>query len=743
MDAIERVMYGQHHDPFEVLGMHMLEDDLLVVRVFAPDARAITLVPTATVPKTKKAKKALAVADSAGHYQLVHSQNGMFEAVLAAGAVFTYELIYTFHDGHTLQSRDPYSFMPLVSDFDLQLLGEGNHHKLWEVLGANVRVHDGVMGVGFAVWAPNAERVSIVGNFNGWNGIRHPLRVRGGTGVWELFMPGMVVGEVYKFEIRSRDGRILEKADPLAFAAELRPATASKVQTLDFQWTDQAWIEKRSQSNDARKTPISIYEVHLGSWQRDEKGQWLNYREIGPKLADYVTEHGFTHIELMPVAEHPFDGSWGYQVIGYFAPTSRFGTPDDFAWFVNYMHERGIGVLLDWVPAHFPKDAHGLGRFDGSALYENADPRQGEHMDWGTFIFNYGRNEVRNFLIASAVFWLDRYHIDGLRVDAVASMLYLDFSRLAGQWVPNKYGGRENLEAIEFIKQLNQLSHQYHPGTLMFAEESTSFAGVTRPVYLGGLGFDFKWGMGWMNDSLKYIESNPIYRRWEHHKITFYAIYAYSENHTLPISHDEVVHGKKSMLDKMPGDFWQKFANLRTFFSYMWTMPGKKLLFMGQEFGQWREWSEARALDWELLEYEAHQGLSRLISALNHLYVNEPALHEGDNMPFGLEWLNANDADNSVYTYLRRAENGDAVVVLLNLTPVVRGNYHIGVPVAGLYVEIFNSDSAFFGGSNVGNAGAIMTSDETEYGRSHTLSVTLPPLGAVIFRVPKPAITEG
>jgi 1,4-alpha-glucan branching enzyme len=596
---------------------------------------------------------------------------------------------------------------------------------------------DGVEGVHFAVWAPNAKRVSVVGDFNRWDGRRHPMRVLGGSGIWELFIPGLGEGNLYKYEIKGQFDQVFEKADPHGYAAELRPKTASVVWDIDkHHWEDQEWMERRAET-DYLPEPVSIYEVHLGSWMRvpDEGDRFLTYRELAHRLVDYVREMGYTHIELLPVMEHPLDASWGYQVIGYFAPTSRFGTPDEFQYFVDYCHQNGIGVILDWVPAHFPRDAHGLARFDGTALYEHADPRLGEHRDWGTLIFNYGRNEVRNFLISSGLFWLDKYHVDGLRVDAVASMLYLDYSREPGEWVPNKYGGNENLEAIDFMKRFNELAHELYPGAVTIAEESTAFTGVSKPTYLGGLGFTFKWNMGWMHDTLSYIEKDPVYRKHHHNSLTFGLIYAFSENFVLVISHDEVVHGKRSLAGKMPGDEWQQMANLRAYLGFMFTHPGKKLLFMGAEIAQWSEWSEARSLDWHLLDWESHQKVQRYMADLNGFYRSEPALYEVDFNSEGFEWVDFRDWERSVIAFLRKAKDpSDHLLVVCNFTPVPREGYRVGVPEHCYYAEVLNSDSQVYWGSNTGNRGGFWSEPTPWQGQPCSLELTLPPLAVCIFK---------
>jgi 1,4-alpha-glucan branching enzyme len=597
----------------------------------------------------------------------------------------------------------------------------------------------GVRGVHFGVWAPNALRVSVVGNFNFWDGRVHPMRIRGETGIWELFIPGLDEGTLYKFEIKSRAGYWGLKSDPYGFAAEKRPNNASVVVNIDkHQWNDSAWLAQRA-SRDWLHSPMSIYEVHMGSWRRrrDEGNRWLTYRELADELIPYVKGMGYTHIEMMPVMEHPLDKSWGYQTVGYFAVTSRFGTPEDFMYFVDRCHQEGIGVILDWTPAHFPRDAHGLAFFDGTHLYEHADPRKGAHPDWGTLVFNYGRNEVQNFLISNALFWIDKYHLDGLRVDAVASMLYLDYSRNPGEWIPNRFGGRENLEAIGFLKHLNEVLHTQHPGALTIAEESTSWPAVSRPVYLGGLGFDLKWNMGWMNDTLRFMEYDPIHRKYHHNELTFSMIYAFTENFVLPLSHDEVVHGKRSLLEKMPGDDWQKFANLRLLFGYMWAHPGKKLLFMGSELAKREEFWDEASVDWALQDSPPHRGIQQLMADLNRLHLQEPAFHELDFEWAGFEWIEANDAENSVIAFQRRARNQDnAIVVICNFTPVVRDEYRVGVPRAGYYREILNTDSAYYWGSGAGNGGGINADPIPWNGKPWSISLRLPPLAASYFKCP-------
>ena len=630
-----------------------------------------------------------------------------------------------------------YPFPQILTDFDLHLLGEGTHYKNYEKLGAHVIEVKGVNGVHFAVWAPNAEAVSVIGDFNKWDGNSHKMRMLGSSGIWEIFIPGLSEGEIYKFNIKSKSGEVLEKADPYAFSSEIRPKSASIVYDIDkYTWNDAKWLSEREHHN-ALDAPISMYEVHLGSWMRvpEDGNRYLTYRELAKKLAEYVKEMGYTHVQLMPVTEYPLDASWGYQTIGYFAPTSRFGKPEEFMYFVDYMHQNGIGIILDWVPAHFPKDGHGLARFDGTCLYEHADPRKGEHQDWGTLIFNYGRNEVRNFLLSNALFWLDKYHIDGLRVDAVASMIYLDYSRQPGEWIPNQYGGNENLEAIDFLKRFNEVLHSTHPGVLTIAEESTAWTGVSRPTYLGGLGFSLKWNMGWMNDTLRYFSKDPIHRKYEHDNLTFSLLYAFTENFILVLSHDEVVHGKRSLLDKMPGDFQQRFANLRALFGYMYGHPGKKLLFMGGEIGQWWEWNHDESIHWHLLQYESHHGLQRYVRDLNRLYQSEPALYEVDFDYHGFEWIDFRDAEGSIISFIRRGKNPeDFLVFVYNFTPVARMGYRVGVPKGGFYKEVMNSDSGSYWGGNMGNFGGIWADEMPWHGRAASLSLTIPPLSMVVMK---------
>ncbi|MEO1767855.1 1,4-alpha-glucan branching protein GlgB [Thiobacter aerophilum] len=703
------------HDPFAHLGLHHTGSEWLV-RVFAPhDERVWIETHSGWQPLEKR------------------DERGIFEWRSNERPPLPYRL--RFEDG--LGSRlgyDPYALPNPIGEQDLYLFNEGRLLQAWRTLGAHVMEIQGIEGVNFAVWAPNAERVSVVGDFNRWDGRVHPMRVLGASGVWQLFIPGLAAGALYKFEIRNRDtGMVFVKTDPYARAMELRPGTAARVVGQSrHSWGDAAWLEARAR-HDWLHAPMNIYEVHAGSWRRKQDGGFLNYRELAEQLVPYVKEMGFTHIELMPISEHPLDESWGYQTTGYFAPTSRYGTPDDLRAFVDHCHQAGIGVILDWVPAHFPRDAWALARFDGTALYEHEDPRLGVHQDWGTLIFNYGRHEVKSFLLSSAHYWLSEFHLDGLRVDAVASMLYLDYSRKPGEWLPNRFGGRENLEAIDFLREMNTMVHGEFPGALTFAEESTAWPMVSRPVYLGGLGFSMKWNMGWMNDTLSYFGHDPVHRRYHHDQLTFGQLYAYTENFVLPFSHDEVVHGKRSLLDKMPGDAWQKFANLRLLFTYQLTTPGKKLNFMGNEFGHGREWNVRDGLDWSLLDVHWHQGIQACLRDLNRLYRDLPALHELDFFHEGFQWIDCHDADQSTLSYLRRARNGDMVVVVLNFTPVPRERYRIGVPQGGYYGEIFNSDSLYYGGSNLGNGHGLSAQPVPWMGFSQSLELTLPPLAGIIL----------
>jgi 1,4-alpha-glucan branching enzyme len=624
-----------------------------------------------------------------------------------------------------------------LTDFDLHLFNEGRLFRAYEKFGAHIAEHNGEAGVRFTVWAPNAQQVTVMGDFNGWHPSAHPLSMIGNSGVWQGFIPGIGEGAVYKYRVVSRhNGYESDRADPFGFAAEIRPRTASRVCDIrGYKWSDATWMEVRKYRN-AQDAPISIYEMHLGSWRRkpEQGNRWLTYRELAEVLPDYLHDMGFTHVEFLPVTEHPFDGSWGYQTVGYFAPTSRFGSPHDLMYLIDCLHQRGIGVILDWVPSHFPNDVHGLGYFDGTHLYEHDDPRQGFHPDWGTFIFNFGRDEVRSFLISNALFWFDQYHIDGLRVDAVASMLYLDYARREGEWIPNRFGGRENLEAIDFLRQLNTTVYGEYPAAMMTAEESTAFPMVSRPTYLGGLGFGFKWNMGWMHDMLSYMSKDPIYRTYHHHNITFSLLYAFSENFILPFSHDEVVHGKGSMIGKMPGDDWRKFANLRVLYGFMGAHPGKKLLFMGSEFGQWGEWNHDISLDWHLLGHEPHRGLQRWVRDINTLYRAEPALYELDSDAAGFEWVDANDSQHSVVSFHRRSRSGDVVLVICNFTPMPQTNYRVGVPRRGEWLEIINSDAELYGGSGQGNGGSVTATPVPMHGQPYSVNITLPPLAMIAFK---------
>lgn len=727
--SFAQIISGRHIDPTQLLGPQV--DDSkgrgeTMIRAFLPTAdRAWVINEQGNVQQEMRR---------------VHN-DGLFQFACNANFFGTdesrrYRIRYAQGD-QFMTVYDPYSFNPFLSDLDLHLHGEGTHGKIYERLGAHVRTIDGVTGVNFAVWAPNAQGISLVGSFNEWDGRRHPMKKQIPSGIWEIFIPEIGHGHTYKFRVTDAQGNQIDKSDPYGFFSELPPRTASVVTDLSkFTWNDEKWLEKRA-NTDQLDQPISVYEVHLGSWRQDENNHhgWMDYRELAHQLVDYCKEMGFTHVELMPISEHPFTGSWGYQTVGYFAATSRYGNPEDLMYFVDHCHQNDIGVLIDWVPAHFPKDGHGLANFDGTALYEHSDPRQGYHPDWDTLIFNYERNEVRNFLISNALFWLDKYHIDGLRVDAVASMLYLDYSREEGQWIPNKYGGRENLGAISFLKEMNEKVHAEFPGVLTIAEESTSWGGVSRPTYSGGLGFSLKWNMGWMNDTLRYMQHETVHRKYHHDELTFSLIYAFSENFMLPFSHDEVVHGKGSLLDQMPGDLWQKFANLRLLYAYMWTHPGKKLTFMGNEWGQWNEWNCNTQLQWDLLQWESHQGLQKLVADLNGLYQHEPALHEVDFSSEGFEWIDCMSHETSNLAYIRRAKNkDDFLVITANFTPVVRQNYRLGLPSAGTYREIFNSDSTYYNGSNVGNGLPLEAEKVAAHGREYSINITLPPLSVSVFK---------
>ncbi|MCL4811832.1 MAG: 1,4-alpha-glucan branching protein GlgB, partial [Vicinamibacteraceae bacterium] len=724
---LDRVAGGSWADTFGVIGPHLETRGgatTLVVRTFQPHAAAVTL---------------LRLDEAGGELvmQRVHPA-GIFEVVVpGVSEPVAYRLRLESADGGTREIDDAYRFPRVLGDLDLYLFGEGRHVRAFERLGAHVMTLDGVDGVHFAVWAPGAERVSVVGDFNTWDGRVHQMRALVPNGLWEIFVPGIGHGEAYKYEIRSRGhGAVFLRADPYARYWEHPPKTASVVwDSSRYQWRDADWMRERPQHNHWFDRPMSCYEVHLGSWMRGDQGEALSYRDLAARLVPYARDMGFTHLELLPVMEHPFAGSWGYQVTGFFAPTSRFGTPEDFKYFVDECHLNGLAVILDWVPGHFPKDEHGLGRYDGTALYEHEDPRQGEHTDWGTYVFNYGRNEVRNFLLSNALFWLEEFHVDGLRVDAVASMLYLDYSRQPGEWVPNRYGGRENIDAVDFLRQMNELTHAQAPGSITIAEESTAWPAVSRPVYVGGLGFTFKWNMGWMHDILEYMKKDPVHRRWGQNLVTFSMLYAWSENFVLPFSHDEVVHGKASMIGKMPGDDWQKAANLRALYGYMYAHPGKKLLFMGGEFGQWLEWNHDVGLPWAIVDERPHAGIRRFVQDLNHLYRREPSLHQVDFDPAGFQWIDCNDAENSVFSLLRSARDPqDVMVVVLNFTPIPRAGYRIGVPFAGRYTEVLNSDAEIYGGSNLGNAGLVETEPVGAHGHAQSLRLILPPLSCIMLR---------
>ncbi|TKR22616.1 1,4-alpha-glucan branching protein GlgB [Cellulomonas hominis] len=712
-DTLRAVASGTHHDPHSVLGAHVTPSGL-VVRTLRPLADAVVVV----------------TAD--GSTPAVHEQDGIWVALLPETQAVDYRLDVTYGT-ETQRVDDPYRYLPTVQELDRHLIREGRHEQLWTVLGANVHRYPGtlgeVTGTAFAVWAPNARAVRVVGDFNHWQGAQHAMRSLGDSGVWELFVPGVGAGTRYKFEVVGADGSWRQKADPLAKGTEVPPATASVVVESDFTWGDQEWIDHR-RSHDPHSGPMSIYEVHLGSWR-----QGLSYRELAEQLTEYVLETGFTHVEFLPVSEHPFGGSWGYQVSSYYAPTSRFGHPDDFRHLVDTLHRAGIGVLLDWVPAHFPKDEWALARFDGTPLYEHPDPQRGEQLDWGTYVFNFGRNEVRNFLVANATYWLEEFHADGLRVDAVASMLYLDYSREPGQWTPNVHGGRENLEAIAFLQETNATAYRRTPGVMMIAEESTAWPGVTTPTSGGGLGFGLKWNMGWMNDTLRYLAELPINRRYHHHEATFSLVYAFSEQFVLPISHDEVVHGKGSVMRKMPGDDWQQRAGVRALLAYQWSHPGKQLIFMGTEFAQGTEWAESRSLDWYLLDHAPHRGVQSAVRDLNRFYRSHSAMWALDHSPQGFEWIDANDADRNVLAYLRRDDRGNVVAVVVNFSGVPHEDYRLALPQGGTWIEALNTDAEEYGGSGVGNLGQVQARPEPHHGRAFSATLRVPPLG-VLYLVP-------
>ena len=713
-------------DPFTILGIHPLETDRgikTVIRTYQPQACYVRGES----------------CDGSEEFDFVKlGDTGFFEAILDMEfEPFFYKLIIRQEDGNEYAVVDPYAFMPVLSEFDRHLISTGTHYELYRKLGANIIEHQGFKGVHFAVWAPNANAVSVVGNFNSWDGRRHQMRMLGSSGIWEIFIPNLGEGELYRFEIHGADGNLHVKIDPLAKLAEVRPATASITTHLDgYEWGDDLYM-KTHWATKVFGSPMNIYEVHAGSWRRDPANpdRFLNWDELAERLIPYLKEMGYTHVEFLPIAEHPLDESWGYQVTGYYSPTSRYGTPDQFRHFVDLCHQNEIGVILDWVPAHFPKDAHALGRFDGTACYEHADPRQGEHPHWGTYIFNLGRNEVKNFLIANAMYWLKEFHCDGLRVDAVASMLYLDYGKGPGQWVPNKDGGNINYDTLEFLKHLNSIMGRLTPHAILIAEESTSFPSITRPPEQGGLGFHYKWNMGWMNDFLSYIQHEPIHRKYHHNQLTFSMVYAYSENFIQVFSHDEVVHGKGSMLGKMPGDNWQKFANLRLTYAFQYAHPGKKLNFMGNEFGQFREWNEKQSLDWHLVSWDSHGKLLAMMKELNHIYKDNAPFWEIDHYYTGFEWIWCDDADNSIVSFVRKDDHGNMILCVFNFTPVVRENYRLGAPARGAWKEIFNSDSELFGGSNVGNLGEVWTQDVPWQNRACSLNIKLPPLAGVYFKL--------
>ncbi len=724
---IFHIVNGEHSDPHTVLGMHEMEEDgrkAVVVRAFLPHAAGITVIDYAN--KRKKYPMERLHAD------------GFFEVTIADREEwFRYQLEYTDADGNTWRSYDPYSFSPTLSEFDRHLFGAGTHYEIYEKMGGRLMTHEGARGAAFSVWAPNAKAVSVIGDFNNWDARRSPMRRLGESGIWELFLPAAAEGDKYKFHVTQCDGRVVDKTDPYGVYAEVRPNNASVLYPLKrYKWKDRRWMTAR-RKYDFRAAPMNIYEVHLGSWKRAEGNRFLSYTELAEQLIPYVKEMGYTHIEMLPVEEHPFDGSWGYQVTGYYAPTSRYGSPDEFKQFVDACHQNGISVILDWVPAHFPKDDFALARFDGTALYEHQDPRLGEHIQWGTYIFNYGRKEVANFLLANALYWMDIFHIDGLRVDAVASLLRLDFCKEEGQWLPNVYGGSENLEAIEFLKHMNSVIAEREPGALMIAEDSTAWPGVTKKVDEGGLGFSLKWNMGWMNDFLSYIKLDPIYRKYHQNKLTFGMAYHYAENFVLVLSHDEVVHTKSSMIGKMPGDVWQSFANLRLSYGFMMGHPGKKLLFMGGEFAQYSEWSEARSLDWHLLQYADHQEMQAYVKELNHLYAEEPAFWAEDFDPNGFQWIECDDAESSIVSFVRRSQEKE-LVFLCNFTPVVHRGFSLGVPQEGVYHERLNSDAARFGGSDVINAVPLQSRAEPAGRCPFQVELDVPPLGMVILEREQP-----
>ncbi len=717
---VDALVQGIHNNPHHILGMHECIDDLYI-NAYLPGAKVVNAIEVSTRKK----------------YTLVSDRvPGFFSVVIKDKKPFEYKLNVRFDNGDEVTYFDPYVFEPVIDPIDISLFNEGKHYSIYEKMGAHPMTVDGVEGVLFAVWAPNADRVSVVGNFNNWDGRRHPMRKLDYSGIYELFIPGKLVGEIYKYEIKAKSGQVFMKSDPYAYSSEVRPANASRIVDISsYKWKDSAWMQKRETKN-TDEQPMAIYEMHLGSWKRPTDGrEFYNYRDIASLLADYLLMMNYNYVELMPIMEHPYDPSWGYQVTGYYAPTSRYGSPEDFMYFVDYLHGKGIGVILDWVPAHFPKDEHGLGRFDGTALYEHEDPRRGEHPHWGTYIYNYGRNEVRNFLVANALYWAEKYHVDGIRIDAVASMLYLDYGRGDGEWLPNIYGGNENLEAIDFIKELNSKMHELHKGVIMIAEESTAWPMMTHPVESGGLGFDYKWNMGWMNDFLSYMKLDPLYRKYHHNDLTFSMVYAYSEKFILVLSHDEVVHEKGSMITKMPGGYEDKFSNLRVAYGYMMTHPGKKLLFMGQEIAQFAEFNENAEVDWSLFEFDAHVFMQGYVKELNELYKTEPALYELDSSPEGFEWINCNSANTSLLSYIRKGKKeSDTLLILCNFTPMEHKAYKLATPSGGRWQEIFSSDNSRYGGEGRNNKTVKQAKKEPCDAQDHYISVTVPPLSISVFK---------
>ena len=716
---VDALVQGIHNNPHHILGMHECIDDLYI-NAYLPGAKVVNAIEVSTRKK----------------YTLVSERvPGFFSVVIKDKKPFEYKLNVRFDNGDEVTYFDPYVFEPVIDPIDISLFNEGKHYSIYEKMGAHPMTVDGVEGVLFAVWAPNADRVSVVGNFNNWDGRRHPMRKLDYSGIYELFIPGKLVGEIYKYEIKAKSGQVFMKSDPYAFSSEVRPANASRIVDISYKWKDAAWMEKREDKN-TDEQPMAIYEMHLGSWKRPTDGrEFYNYRDIASLLADYLLMMNYNYVELMPIMEHPYDPSWGYQVTGYYAPTSRYGSPADFMYFVDYLHSKGIGVILDWVPAHFPKDEHGLGRFDGTALYEHENPRRGEHPHWGTYIYNYGRNEVRNFLVANALYWAEKYHIDGIRIDAVASMLYLDYGRGDGEWLPNIYGGNENLEAIDFIKEVNSKMHELHKGVIMIAEESTAWPMMTHPVEAGGLGFDYKWNMGWMNDFLNYMKLDPLYRKYHHNDLTFSMVYAYSERFILVLSHDEVVHEKGSMIAKMPGGYEDKFSNLRVAYGYMMTHPGKKLLFMGQEIAQFTEFNENAEVDWSLFEFDAHVFMQGYVKELNELYKTEPALYELDSSPEGFTWINCNSANTSLLSYVRKGKKeSDTLLIICNFTPMEHKAYKLATPSGGRWQEIFSSDNNRYGGEGRNNKTVKQAKKAECDGQEHYISVTVPPLSISVFK---------